>query len=346
MFYVEPDGLWSFWVGTGKSWAKLYGSTAVLGKWTHLRGTVDVQSKEARLYVDRQLVARGWASYVHNTRQPLRLGAGKSEAEAHFFFTGDLRDARALGDFQVLVIGRLVTNEDFSDEMLKLAKVAGPQGAHLLEQLPKLLSASVESRPPKRLGSFGFGPAMGDGADALDGGHAVMTEKIDTTETIWVGMRLRPLVEREKGQPHCLRIEGPEVHVVEEALDSERRMELHRAYFAFDVAMDSTDPSKPEYISQEKCYEIMGGRMVQHMLQGFNTCLFCYGQTGTGKTTTIMGSVRPLRQRTGWAKGLRLISWGSVKAFEGAFMVLDCLVFSTFRVPLGMKTTFKTNTFD
>ena len=24
--------------------------------------------------------------------------------------------------------------------------------------------------------------------------------------------------------------------------------------------------------------------------QGFNTCLFCYGQTGTGKTTTIMGS--------------------------------------------------------
>lgn len=124
-----------------------------------------------------------------------------------------------------------------------------------------------------------------------------MTEKVDSPETIWVGMRLRPLVEREKGQPHCLRIEGTEVHVVEEALDSERRMELHRASFAFDVAMDSTDPSKPEYISQEKCYEIMGGRMVQHMLQGFNTCLFCYGQTGTGKTTTIMGSAQPRRER-------------------------------------------------
>lgn len=131
MFYVEPDGLWSFWVGTGKSWAKLYGSTAVLGKWTHLRGTMDVQSKEARLYVDHQLAARGWASYVPNTRQALRLGAGNSEAEAKFFFTGDLRD--------VAVIGRLVSNEDLTDEMLKLAKVRGPQVGPDLDQLPKLL---------------------------------------------------------------------------------------------------------------------------------------------------------------------------------------------------------------
>ena len=29
--------------------------------------------------------------------------------------------------------------------------------------------------------------------------------------------------------------EGPEVHVVEDALDSERRMDVHRASFAFDV---------------------------------------------------------------------------------------------------------------
>lgn len=56
--------------------------------------------------------------------------------------------------------------------------------------------------------------------------------------------------------------------------------------------MDSTDPLSSDYVSQEKCYEIMGQRMVEHMMQGFNTCLFCYGQTGTGKTTTIMGNAR------------------------------------------------------
>ncbi|CAK9092549.1 unnamed protein product [Durusdinium trenchii] len=61
--------------------------------------------------------------------------------------------------------------------------------------------------------------------------------------------------------------------------------------------MDSTDPNSPEYVSQERCYELMGERMVQHMLQGFNTCLFCYGQTGTGKTTTIMGNDKPRSER-------------------------------------------------
>lgn len=29
--------------------------------------------------------------------------------------------------------------------------------------------------------------------------------------------------------------------------------------------------------------------MVDHVLSGYFSCLFCYGQTGTGKTTTIMG---------------------------------------------------------
>eukprot|EP00434_Breviolum_minutum_P001334 symbB.v1.2.001173.t1/scaffold60.1/size581591/13 len=152
-----------------------------------------------------------------------------------------------------------------------------------------------------------------------------------STETIWVGMRLRPLVERERGQPHCLRIEGPEVHVVEDALDSERRMDVHRASFAFDVAMDSTDPNSPDYVSQEKCYEIMGGRMVEHLKQGFNTCLFCYGQTGTGKTTTIMGSVRKLRKRF----GLRIFCGG-----EGAWWVDTCspLFASMIRGTGGMMT--------
>jgi len=117
------------------------------------------------------------------------------------------------------------------------------------------------------------------------------------TEPIWVGMRLRPFVDRERGQAPCLRIEDNQVYVVEDAVDSERRLDMHKSLFAFDVAMDSTDRSSPNYVSQEKCYEIMGARMLQHTLQGFNTCLFCYGQTGTGKTTTIMGSASPPSER-------------------------------------------------
>eukprot|EP00913_Durusdinium_trenchii_P010965 g10291.t1 len=115
------------------------------------------------------------------------------------------------------------------------------------------------------------------------------------SESIWVGMRLRPLGERERGQRHCLRIEDKQVYVSTEALDAKQQLDVQKKAFAFDVAMDSTDPNSPEY---ERCYELMGERMVQHMLQGFNTCLFCYGQTGTGKTTTIMGNAGGTQNRS------------------------------------------------
>lgn len=122
------------------------------------------------------------------------------------------------------------------------------------------------------------------------------------TEPIWVGMRLRPLVNHEIGQEKCLTIEGNQVSIVEDVIDTDRKAAVpndfdRKSTFAFDVAMDSTDESSPSFVSQEKCYEIMGRRMVDHMLQGFNTCLFCYGQTGTGKTTTIMGKAQPKSER-------------------------------------------------
>merc|ERR1719482_998069 len=47
----------------------------------------------------------------------------------------------------------------------------------------------------------------------------------------------------------------------------------------------------PDFCSQKRCYELMVKRMVSHVFQGYSTCLFCYGQTGTGKTTTIMGKM-------------------------------------------------------
>jgi len=67
--------------------------------------------------------------------------------------------------------------------------------------------------------------------------------------------------------------------------------------FAFDCAMDSTDPKAYNYVSQDKCYQLMAKRMVDHVLSGYFSCLFCYGQTGTGKTTTIMGKVEPVSEQ-------------------------------------------------
>ena len=52
------------------------------------------------------------------------------------------------------------------------------------------------------------------------------------------------------------RCRATEVHVVEEALDSERRMELHRASFAFDAGMPRDDAGK-DWPMTIGCYRYM-----------------------------------------------------------------------------------------
>ncbi|OLP89241.1 Kinesin-like protein KIF1A [Symbiodinium microadriaticum] len=110
-----------------------------------------------------------------------------------------------------------------------------------------------------------------------------------TDEAVFVGVRLRPFLGYESRQ-QCLTASGKLISVVGEFPDKKKKD------FAFDCAMDSTDASKPDYVSQEKCYEMIGRRMVQHSISGYHTCLFCYGQTGSGKTFSFMGKKSELEQ--------------------------------------------------
>jgi len=110
-------------------------------------------------------------------------------------------------------------------------------------------------------------------------------------EAVVVGVRLRPFVGYEQGQSACLEIRDDKTVSVLPQGGREARD------FAFDVAMDSTDKTKDNYASQVKCYELMAKKMIEHIIAGYSTCLFCYGQTGTGKTTTIMGSPKPVSEQ-------------------------------------------------
>eukprot|EP00931_Biecheleriopsis_adriatica_P110471 TRINITY_DN8475_c0_g1_i1.p1 TRINITY_DN8475_c0_g1~~TRINITY_DN8475_c0_g1_i1.p1 ORF type:complete len:1182 (+),score=181.52 TRINITY_DN8475_c0_g1_i1:164-3547(+) len=67
--------------------------------------------------------------------------------------------------------------------------------------------------------------------------------------------------------------------------------------FRFDCVMDSTDPSSKSFCSHEKCYQLMAERMVGFLLGGYSASIFCYGQTGTGKTTTIIGKPKPASEQ-------------------------------------------------
>jgi len=43
------------------------------------------------------------------------------------------------------------------------------------------------------------------------------------------------------------------------------------------------------FAGQKQVYEDLGIEMLEHALEGYNVCLFAYGQTGAGKSYTMMG---------------------------------------------------------
>lgn len=60
--------------------------------------------------------------------------------------------------------------------------------------------------------------------------------------------------------------------------------------FAFDKSYWSACArDEPGYASQQSLFDYLGLDLLQHALDGFNTCLFAYGQTSSGKSYSMMG---------------------------------------------------------
>ncbi|KAJ3099064.1 Kinesin-like protein kif3b [Phlyctochytrium planicorne] len=101
-----------------------------------------------------------------------------------------------------------------------------------------------------------------------------------STESITVVVRCRPFSEREKEKGHK-KIVGisPEKGTV--ALTSPKD-ENDLKQFTFDAAFDET-------CTQMEVYNSTARIIVDAALNGFNGTVFCYGQTGTGKTFSMQG---------------------------------------------------------
>lgn len=102
-------------------------------------------------------------------------------------------------------------------------------------------------------------------------------------------MRVRPWAAHERGQARCIQCGGGDgspsaaATVRLEAADSgcER-------CFGFTGVFDSHQGTG----DQESVFRRIGAPMVQSTLEGFNTCVFTLGQTGTGKTHSLLGTPR------------------------------------------------------
>ena len=67
-------------------------------------------------------------------------------------------------------------------------------------------------------------------------------------------------------------------------------------------------------------YQDLGTEVLQAAFDGYNACLFAYGQTGTGKTFTMMGypvsltdRFHPFRHRPHFLLSVSPASWGEVE---------------------------------
>lgn len=105
------------------------------------------------------------------------------------------------------------------------------------------------------------------------------------SERILVGVRVRPSVRAEKSEADVVSIKDNVMTLQDQTGKAKT--------FTFDSLLDSRIPSSKNYASQESVYNVFGSRIIDHVLQGYSSALFAYGQTGTGKTTTIVGQMQP-----------------------------------------------------
>ncbi|XP_053404539.1 uncharacterized protein LOC123566392 isoform X3 [Mercenaria mercenaria] len=110
---------------------------------------------------------------------------------------------------------------------------------------------------------------------------------------IRVALRVRPLNGKEKDEGSkeivkvnnsSVRIENIKVLGIPEFGDSRSRIRE----FLFDHCYDCMQ-GDDQLSSQAKVFEDLGTEVLKAAFDGFNACVFAYGQTGTGKTHTMMG---------------------------------------------------------
>ena len=60
--------------------------------------------------------------------------------------------------------------------------------------------------------------------------------------------------------------------------------------FGYDECFWSHAKSDAHFADQSKVFDSVGAELISHSLDGYNCCLMAYGQTGAGKSYTMMGT--------------------------------------------------------
>uniref|UniRef100_A0A8C9W632 plus-end-directed kinesin ATPase n=1 Tax=Scleropages formosus TaxID=113540 RepID=A0A8C9W632_SCLFO len=104
--------------------------------------------------------------------------------------------------------------------------------------------------------------------------------------SVKVAVRVRPFNSREIGkESKCIiQMSGNTTTIINPKVPKDNKS------FSFDYSYWShTSPEDINYASQQQVYKDIGEEMLLHAFEGYNVCIFAYGQTGAGKSYTMMG---------------------------------------------------------
>ncbi|XP_066565236.1 kinesin-like protein KIF1A isoform X2 [Amia ocellicauda] len=104
--------------------------------------------------------------------------------------------------------------------------------------------------------------------------------------SVKVAVRVRPFNSREisRDSKCIIQMSGNTTTIINPKQPKENKS------FNFDYSYWShTSPEDINYASQVQVYRDIGEEMLHHAFEGYNVCIFAYGQTGAGKSYTMMG---------------------------------------------------------
>uniref|UniRef100_A0A3P8TPM0 Kinesin family member 1C n=1 Tax=Amphiprion percula TaxID=161767 RepID=A0A3P8TPM0_AMPPE len=109
--------------------------------------------------------------------------------------------------------------------------------------------------------------------------------------SVKVAVRVRPFNSRETGRnAKCvIQMQGNTTCISnpKQAKDGAKNFTFDYSYWSHTTTED------PSFASQRQVYKDIGEEMLLHAFEGYNVCIFAYGQTGAGKSYTMMGKQEP-----------------------------------------------------
>ncbi|TWW53932.1 Kinesin-like protein KIF1C [Takifugu flavidus] len=123
--------------------------------------------------------------------------------------------------------------------------------------------------------------------------------------SVKVAVRVRPFNAREAGgSAKCvIQMQGNTTCISnpKQAKDGTKSFSFDYSYWSHTTVITHSSSTRhrisraedPSFVSQTQVYKDIGEEMLLHAFEGYNVCIFAYGQTGAGKSYTMMGRQEP-----------------------------------------------------